>query len=1093
MKTPGRPAIFGLCFFFLALAAWGQPLRFVNLTVEDGLSDNDVEAVVQDHHGFIWLGTGDGLNRYDGYEFKIYRYDPGSPQSLENSHVTSLFVDHQDVLWVGTLNGLHSYQREEDTFHLYKNNEDYWSLSNNQVQALDEDADGGLWIGTTWGLNLLDRETGHFTRYLPSDEPGKGLSAPMVRSLLAGRDGNVWIGLEDGGLNRLDPASGLFTQYRAEPDDEKRLSNDDVWDIHEDLRGTVWVATHGGLHSFDRRTETFKRYPVDPAGVRGLSSPRTDTIFEDNRGRLWVGSDGGGISILDLKTDLFRTLRKDPRDQTSLGSDVIRTIYQDRIGDLWIGTYDHGVSFHNPETEVFSYYRHREQPGSLSDSRVLSFHEAEDGAFWVGTEGGLNLFDRARGSFQSFLHDADDPESLGANAVLSILEDRLGILWVGTFFGGLNRYHPEDKTFTRYQPQEAAPRSLSSSHVFALCEDIEGYLWIGTFGGVNRLPPDTGGGRGTEFTHYRNDLEDPTAVAGEIIWSILQDNTGRLWMGTNDGLSLFRPESNDFKNYRHDPEDPTSLSNDHVVVMVQDTADRLWLGTQGGLNLFDPSTGGFTSFRKADGLPNEIVLGVLDDGAGFLWLSTKEGLSRFDPESRRFTNYKRKDGLLAGPFTKKAAFKSRDGTLFFGGLNGFVSFRSETVRSNPHIPPVVLTEALILNDPVPIGPDQPLNRAIGEASSIRLSYEDRVLTLRFAALNYRSSEGNQYAYRLDPFDQGWNEVGDRRTATYTNLDAGTYQFRVRGSNNSGLWNEDGATLRVEVAPPYWETWWFRSLVALVVVGLILGTHMARIKVVRDRHDALHAEVLLRREVVAEREALLVTMEEQNEELEAKNAELERFTYTVSHDLKSPLFTIRGFVGMLVEDALAGRKERLQDDARYINEATDKMHRLLDELLELSRVGRIANPSETVSLHRIVDTALAQLEGEIQKAGVEVHVEQNLPEVHVDRLRMREVFQNLLENALKFMGEQKAPRIEIGASRREDDVLCWVRDNGMGIDPRYHDKVFGLFERLDASVDGTGVGLALVRRIVMVHGGRVWVESEGVGRGATFFLTLQASS
>lgn len=465
-------------------------------------------------------------------------------------------------------------------------------------------------------------------------------------------------------------------------------------------------------------------------------------------------------------------------------------------------------------------------------------------------------------------------------------------------------------------------------------------------------------------------------------------------------------------------------------------------------------------------------------------MSTNRGLSRYDPRTGTFRNYDATDGLQGNEFNSGAYFRSRSGEMFFGGLEGVNAFFPDRIEDNPYVPPVVWTSFKKFNREVPLATD------LATLGSVVLRPEDRVVAFEFAALSYTAPEKNEYAYRLRGFRDEWTHLGTKRDVTFTNLHPGSYVLEVSGSNNDGVWNRGGLEIELIVEPPFWRTWWFIALALLAAVGLIRAADLVRTRSMRRHNLALTAEVAERLRVEEERQRLIWELEANNQELEIKNAEMERFTYAVSHDLKAPLITIKGFLGVLRRDVGEGRTERLEADFSRIATAADRMHELLEDLLELSRVGRLMNPPEEIALARLVDEALAQVEVQIADRGAEVVIAEGMPAVRGDRVRLLEVFQNLVGNAVKFMGDQEKPRVEIGASGEgSDEVLCWVRDNGIGIDPPYLEKVFGLFERLDPQVAGTGVGLALVRRIVEIHDGRSWVESEGIGRGSTFFFTL----
>jgi signal transduction histidine kinase len=660
-------------------------------------------------------------------------------------------------------------------------------------------------------------------------------------------------------------------------------------------------------------------------------------------------------------------------------------------------------------------------------------------------------------------------------------------MWVGTYNGGLNRLDRRTRTFTRLELDHEDSPSAEKSQIWSIEHDRFGDLWIGTSAGLYRLNRETG-----DSVLYRSEFADSTSLAHDYVWNLHEDREGRLWVGTHDGLGLFDRDRETFVNYQHEPEDPASLSFNQITSIHEGADGRLWLGTHGGgLNLFDPERRAFTAYRVDDGLPSDVVLTVTGDSTGDLWLGTNRGLSRFSPRRKTFTNFDHDDGLQGRQFNRGAILTSRDGELLVGGINGFNLFEPGRIEVNSDPPAVVLTGFKIFNKEVRVGENEPLQRQIGEAEMITLRHDQSVVSFEFAALNYRNPGRNQYAYLLEGFDSEWVQAGTQRSATYTNLDPGSYTFRVRGSNNSGVWNERGAAIRLEILPPLWATWWFRLCALAALGGVVFAIIYLRTRTVRRHNLELQAEIVERRRAEDERSRLLDEMESKNIELERQNAQLERFAYTVSHDLKSPLVTIRGFLGLVEKDAAAGDAGRLREDIRQIGTAANTMSRLLEDVLELSRVGRIANPSQEVSLAELARHAAALVLGP-EEGGAVVEIDPLMPAVVGDRVRLLEVFQNLIDNAVKFSGNQDQPRVSIGAIDRGTEVACFVRDNGIGVDPRYHEKIFSLFERLDASSEGTGIGLTLVKRIVEVHGGSVWIESEGAGLGATFWFSLPLS-
>jgi ligand-binding sensor domain-containing protein/signal transduction histidine kinase len=808
-------------------------VRFENITTEQGLSQSTITAILQDRQGFMWFATEDGLNQYDGYQFTVYKYDPDNPGSLSDDVVYSICEDHNGKLWVGTAAGLDRFDRAKGTFAHYRHDpDDPYSLGGKSVSAILEDRAGVLWVGTEdGGLDRLDRVTDRFAHYRHVANDPQSLSDDTVYSICQDRNGELWIGTLTG-LDRFDPLTESFTHYRQDPTGSHVVGDYTVNDIYEDRRGALWIGTRGGLARFDQSQNRFIEYRHNPDDPRSLSSDSVRRIYEDSRGTLWVGT-RSGLDQLDRTQNHFIHYNHDPSDPHSLVSDSVRVIYEDRSGVVWVGTSGGGLSKYSQVMQRFPLYPYRPGlPDSLSDNNVWAIYEDRSGALWIGTfSAGLNRLDRRSGTVAIYRHRPGEAASLSSDEVRVILEDRSGALWVGTEHGGLNRFDPQTETFFHYQHDASDPGSLSDDDVFALFQDRQGRLWIGTQqGGLNRLDREKG-----SFAHYQHDANDPFSLSDNHVEAIYEDRSGVLWVGTFGGIDLWDSTGNRFTHYQHDPQDPTSLSSNMVTCIYEGPDGAVWIGTLGGgLNRFDRTAQAFTRYTEKDGLPNDTVYGILPDEEGFLWLSTNKGLSKFDPRQGAFRNYDVNDGLQSGQFNIRAYFKSSDGELFFGGVQGFNAFFPEQVRENLIPPPVAITAFGILNQTVQT------NLAANER--IQLCYRDNLISFEFAALDYNAPAKNQYAYMLEGVDRDWVYAGTRRYASYANLRGGDYVFRVRGSNNDGVWDPEGTTLRISVTPPFWETWWFIGIVSLVLAMSTVGGYRLRVRSIEARSRELERRV-----------------------------------------------------------------------------------------------------------------------------------------------------------------------------------------------------------------------------------------------------------
>jgi len=821
--------------------AQADHILFSQLSIEEGLSQSIVSCIAQDRRGFMWFGTEDGLNRFDGYDMKVIRHEPDNPNSLSYNEILCLLEDKDGFLWIGTFNGgLNRYDPATREFRHFRH--DPWdptSLSHDIVRAVHQDRDGRIWVGTDGGLNLLNPATGAFTRLRHDPQDPASLSHDAVLTILEDGRGALWVGTDGGGLNRLDPSAVGFDHYDVTLDNGVCLGSQSVRALYEDKAGALWVGTDGGgLARISPDRTSHRCYQRDPADPSSLSHNSVYAVFEDQAGAVWVGTDGGGLDRLDQATGAFTAFVNDPNDRTSITYNQIRAIYEDRSGVIWVGTYGGGVNRFDGKRKAFKLFKpDPDDANSLSQDIIWSIHEDPDGVLWIGTHGGgLDRLDRATGRYTHYRHDPDNPNSLSHDVVRVVCQDRRGRLWLGTNGGGLCTLDPVTGGFQAYRHDPADPGSLSHDQVRSVYEDHTGQIWVGTNGGgLNRLDPATG-----RFTRFSHDPADSTSLSNDYVRVILEDSRGLFWLGTQGGgLNRLDRRTGRFTHFNHDARDTSSLGNDFIFSIHEDLDGVLWLGTWGGgLNRFDVLAEDFHHYTTADGLASNAIYGVLQDGTGQLWMSTNHGLSRFDPEKGDFKNYTVSDGLQSNEFNGGSYFASPSGELFFGGIYGFNSFFPQEIRDNPVVPPVEITAFLKMNR------EFRFNGPIDQLDRIELSHRDFLFSFEFTALDFSAPDKNQYAYKLEGLHTNWiTTSAQKRSATFTTLAPGRYRFRVIGSNNDGVWNEEGASVEIIITPPFTRTWWFRTgAVLLLVAGtaLLWRWRMNNVRLgseLRTAHDA----------------------------------------------------------------------------------------------------------------------------------------------------------------------------------------------------------------------------------------------------------------
>jgi len=1035
----------------------GQHLRFESISLEDGLSQSTVFCMLQDHQGFMWFGTEDGLNKYDGYNFTVYNHDSEDPNSLGSDWIQAILEDDSGILWIGTNNGgLNRYDKSLDQFIRYwHDSDDPSSLSDDSVTAIYQDREGVLWIGTGGGgLDKFDKENESFIHYQHNSDDSNSLSSNAVSTIYQDQDGVLWIGTEEGGLNRFESEQERWQRYVNDPSDPLSLSDNHITAISEDQFGVLWVGTgSSGLNKFDQENVRFIHYLHDPNDPGSVSSNEVTAIYQDWDGVLWIGTRDGGISWFNTKTESFIHYQNVPGDPHSLSSDLVLSIFQDREGMLWFGTISGGVNKLNLGWRNFPLYQNDpNDPNSLTDNMIRAFYQDSQDSLWIGTSfGGLNRFDHKDDSWDHYRHDPNDPGSPGSDWVTSIHEDQFGVLWVGTG-SGLDRFNSKtnstnsDSTFTHYRPDPDASPGSPSNFINTIYETQNGEFWIGTGSELYRLDRHE-----ERWSHiYRHNPDDPDSLSDGWVYLLQEDHLGRLWIGTfGGGLNRYDPEKETFIHFQNAPGDPNSLSNNFISAILQDRDGAMWIGTNGGLDKFDPGIETFTHYHEKDGLPNETIYCMEEDTQGHLWLSTNNGLSRFDPLSETFTNYDVTDGLQSNEFNGKACLRTDSGEMFFGGIDGFNGFFPENVKDNPTIPPIVLTSFVFGDERVNLG------HAGNGLTEVILKWPENAFEFEYAALSYAQPEKNQYTYYLEGFEETWNEVGTRRFGSYTNLPGGTYTLHVKGSNNDGVWNEAGIELSIPVVPPFWVTWWFLGVVLLAVLGALYIGYRLRVKNHEVREQELESLVDMRTtELLETQEALRLS--ELEKAVTAERSRLARELHdSVTQSLHSA--TLMAEAGQRL--AGAGDIDRARGYLIRLGEisqqALKEMRLLVYELrpLALRGVG-------------LVGALQQRLDAVERRSGVDVELsleeELELPDSIEEELFR--IAMEALNNALKHANPTK-----ITVTLRKEvqrDVPCielLISDDGAGFN-------------LDSKEDVGGLGLISMQQRIEKLGGELNIIS-----------------
>lgn len=853
-------------YFILIVSTWIMAEDFQalweELTISNGLSNNTVRCILQDSRGFLWFGTENGLNLYDGYAFKIYHHKIYQDNTISDSFIRVMLEDRQGNIWIGTDNGgLICYDWKTEKFTNYicdPLNET--SLSENSISAIYESRDGTLWIGTmNKGFNRFNPISGIFIRYQHNCDKSNSLSNNCVRALVEDNDGYLWIGTMGGGLNRFFVEKNIFEVFYYYPNQLKVLSSVDINDLLIDQTGTIWIATGLGLNSMNPENNSFTRYYHDSESSSSIGNNSVNRLFCNGRGELWIGTNSG-VDQYDINTNCFNRL---PMQSER----AILSLFEDSAGTLWFGTLNNGILKLNARKKKFYSYSHdASNSNSLSGNTIRSVYIDDAGNSWIGTEGkGLNYTDRETGKIRHFKYGSIVPNSINGSVISAIIKDRYGYMWIGSWGDGITKFKspliPNEtlQDVTYYKKDRKKPNSIADNIIQDFFEGSHGNLWIGSNDGLDLYNRET-----DDFTHFKIKPDNPASLISNLIQSnaIVGDDVGTIWIGTWSGISrmYYNPEIEiediHFSNYSS----TTHELSDNRVTCLLFHKGVLWAATGGGgLNKLiieseQDTLSNFVYYSEEDGLPNNFIYSIVADDNDNLWLSTNHGLAKFNPESENFQNYFQSDGLLSNQFYWGAGCKDSDGNIYFGTINGLNSFRPGDIVDNDHIPPIIISDIQISNRSIYNSPEyQYLLPAIAENHVMELPFHHNSYSFEFVALDYVNPEKNKYAYILEGVDNNWVHAGRRRFVTYSNLKEGDYVFRVKGSNDDGLWNEEGTFLNLIIQPPFWRTWWFITIVAGIIIGNIgyiiylkirryLVIEHLRQQIADDLHDNIGADL-----------------------------------------------------------------------------------------------------------------------------------------------------------------------------------------------------------------------------------------------------------
>ena len=1159
---------FAFTSFSISLHAQEKKYRFQYLTSDQGLTHNMIDCMLLDSKGFMWFGTWNGLNRFDGYSFTVYKRDPRNSGSLSGNFIYDLAEDKEGNIWIGTENGLNVYLYQYDSFIHYNTGESSdSSISSDRIQGVFNDRNGFLWIGTDKGLDKLtigpNGQITNYYHYHASDNTD-GLTFNSVTSIYEDQKGNIWVGTSNG-LNIIDGGNGKVVHLFSDPKVAGRISSNSINAIFQEKNGTIWIGTLNGLNRWNPETGRFSSYFHNPADPASLIHSTVMGITEDLNGNLIVGT-LGGLGIFNKENGKFNNFTSYGSSNYCLNNEFVNCLLCTSDGNIWIGTERGGINKYNIYQNKFEFFENEiDNKNSLSHNKVNSILE-DDKYIWIGTAGGgLNQYNKSTKNFNHYRFKPGETSGLASDFVSAIYRDKKGNLWVGTWGGGLHlfdQYKPRNGGFIQFQKSQADTNSLVSNYVACIPEDRFGNLWIGTLGGIDRYNPQK-----RRFEHFTANYE------GKIIdrvGCILFDQDDNLWIGTQIGLYRAQPDESGRTDYRKSrisffssqPSDHETISGNYIISMCMDQSGNIWFGTYGnGLDLLKKEYAGnpkpkFVNYTESDGMCNNIVFGILEDRSGNLWLSTDNGLSRFNVGSKEFRNYYTGDGLQSNHFYWSASYKNPAGKMYFGSMNGLNAFYPDSLADHPALQQTIITDFKIFNKSVSVGQKYYnhviLEKSILNSDHLVLPYRIKEFSFEFTSLNYVQPEKTSYAYKMQGFNNNWSYVDSkRRFVSYTNLRGGDYTFMVKSSQDS-KWESEPIMFHITIIPPFWENSWFRLIFCLFLISGIYLYIRYRTYSLKKQKQKLERLVNKRTTKIEEQKVELQDQAEnlkesylqlekrqdlikgQKQQLEIQNTQileqrdklidlnkkvqqvnqqqLNFFTY-ISHEFRSPLTLITTPLEQIIREKKADTNTG--NKLQLIYRSSQRLLHLINQLMDIRKVetGKIQLKTSWGDLISFVNNISQSFTGLVSQREIIFSV---LPavsklELYFDRDILENIIYNLLSNAFKYAPDHGTISLSIGPVTADDlpeheiaivdkqynrhlEINSYVKicisDSGPGIPADKIRDIFRRFYRLPSihKVQGSGIGLYLTKEMVKAHKGLLYVNS-AIGNGTSFSVFI----